>query len=893
MSLGEANSSAPPVLSEAERHTVLIEWNQTAVDYPRDVLLHQLVESQARRTPESIAVVDGTRCVTYSQLDQRANRLANRLRKLGVGPDVLVAVCAERSLEMVVALLASMKAGGAYVPLDPEYPQDRLLTMLRDSHSPVVLTQVHLLGAVPKTQAEIICVDRDWSSVEQESAACPLVQMTAKNLAYCIYTSGSTGKPKGVPNVHEAIVNRVLWMRDQYNITTEDRILQKTPYSFDVSVWEFFLPLLTGATLVMARPGGHKDPAYLVEVIRDERITALHFVPSMLALFLESEGMEQCSSVRHVFASGEALSFELQSRFFKRFHGKLHNLYGPTEAAVDVTYWECSPNYERPMVPIGKPVANTQIYILDEHLQPVGIGAPGELYIGGIQLARGYLNRPELTKEKFIPDPFGQAPDSRLYKTGDLARFLPDGNIEYLGRIDNQVKLRGFRIELGEIEAVLSECPGVQLTAVTVREDVPGDKRLIAYLVRIPNRDLSLESVRSYLKTKLPEFMVPSRFVVLDEMPLTTSGKVDRNALPHPPVQQDSAYIVGARTDLESAILPIFSKILGVKSLGVKDDFFELGGHSLLAAKLLNEVKQVAGKQIPLSAMVRASTVESLAALLSSGAPPTDSFVTQVQSGEKGNLPLFAVVIPGVETLGYAALGRYLGPQPFYTLQARRPQIKLPFLRKELESLASEYVAALRSVQASGPYCFIAMCDDVVITQEMILQLERAGHQVGFFAILDTWVLENSMVPWKWRTNYYSLRLRQLGKVLAPDRLKALLQMIERKVTADNPKEDLGDVSAQRPGWKKAYWPGAEFQQPRFQAPIVMFKRPQQPFFYIKDSRMGWGQRSLGGVEIHDIDLDHENLLREPHIRAIGKVLIDRLQQTVRLAGTWSDPVKT
>jgi amino acid adenylation domain-containing protein len=870
----------PSVLSDAERHTILVEWNQTTVEYPRDVLLHQLTEAQAQRTPEAVAVVAGSERLTYRELEQRANQLANRLRTLGVGPDVLVAVCAERSLEMVVALLGTLKAGGAYVPLDPEYPQDRLLLMLQDSQAPVVLTQSHLVALFQATTgAQIICLDRDWPLLAQESTTTPVVQMTAKNLAYCIYTSGSTGKPKGVLNVHEGIINRLLWMRDQYNVTAADRILQKTPYSFDVSVPEFFLPLVTGATLVMARPGGHKDPSYLVEVIRDERITTVHFVPSMLALFLETGRLEQCSSVRQVFTSGEALSFELQSRFFKHFHAKLHNLYGPTEAAVEVTYWDCNPNYDKPIVPIGRPVANTQIYVLDEQLQPTPIGVPGELHIGGVQVARGYLNRPELTAEKFIPDPFSRDPEARLYKTGDLARFLPDGNIEYLGRIDNQVKLRGFRIELGEIEAVLCECPGVQLAAVTVREDVPGDKRLVAYLVRTPGREFSLDDVRSHLKAKLPEYMIPSRFVALKEMPLTTSGKADRKVLPKPS-EHEPAQTAQARTELESKILAIFARILGVKSVGVTDDFFELGGHSLLAVRLLAEIHVLTGKQIPLSAMVRAPTVERLAELVSGqSAVSSASFATLMHAGEEGRLPLFAVVIPGIETLGYAALGRYLEAQPFYTLQAQRPTpVILPFVGAELEALASEYVSELLSVQPSGPYCFVAMCDDVVLAQEMLLQLESAGREVGFFAILDTWVLENSMVPWKQRLRYYAQRLRELGQIPVRGRSKAIGQILRRKIGAD-PQIRESVASADRPTWNQSYWPGPQFKQPKFQAPVVMLRRPHQPYYYVKDLQMGWGQRSSGGVELHNIDLDHDNLLREPHIKTIGKILSNRLRQ--------------
>jgi amino acid adenylation domain-containing protein len=873
---------ALPLLTEAERQTLLVEWNRTLVHYPLHIPLHKFIEEQVELTPDSIAVAFESQQLTYRELNRRANQLANRLRKLGVGADVLVGVCAERSLEMVIALLAAIKAGGAYVPLDPEYPQDRLSTMLRDANPPVVLTQAHLRERVPDCDAQIFCVDKDWASLESEEDGNLSIRVTGETLAYCIYTSGSTGKPKGVPNVHEGIVNRLLWMQDTYKLTSADRVLQKTPYSFDVSVWEFFWPLMTGATLVMAQPGGHKDPAYLVKLIQERQITTLHFVPSMLAIFLEAEGLEDCRSVRQVFASGEALSSELQARFFQRFRAKLHNLYGPTEAAVDVTYWECQCDNTKPTVPIGRPVANTQIYILDQRLQPVPIGASGELHIGGVQLARGYLNRPELTAEKFIRNPHSQDPTARLYKTGDLARFLPDGNVEYLGRIDHQVKLRGFRIELGEIESLLAECPGVALAAVTVREDILGDKRLVAYLVPTSRQQFSLESVQLQLKKKLPEFMVPSRFVVLDRLPMTTSGKVDRRTLPAPQAERrESAKIVSARTDFESVLLPIFKKTLGIKEVGVTDDFFELGGHSLLAARLLSEIGCVTGRRIPMSAMLRAATVESLARLITGkGEVIADSVVMQIQPGESGHQPLFAVVVPGVEAIGYAALARHLGPlHPFYKLQASAPVIgNRPLSQEEIATLAQEYVAAMRSAQPQGPYCFIGMCDDVQVCEQMVVDLERIGLEVGFFAILDTWVLQNSMIPWKWKIYYYGRRLRQLSRLQPAEQLKGWWKILQRKVSEDTPARAPGE----RTLWGRTYWPGPDFKSPVFRAPVLLFKRPKQPFYYLDDALLGWGQRSLSGVKVHEMELDHENLLREPHITTIGEILATHLQQVHR-----------
>src|SRR5438093_9269087 len=451
-----------PILTEAERKELTVHWNMTSVDIPKRWTIHEWIEAQVERTPDARAVSFEGKDLTYRELNRRANQVAHHLKRLGIGPDVIVGVFLERSVEMVVGLLGILKAGGAYLPLDPLYPRDRLAFMLEDADPPAVLTQSTLASQLPEHSAKVVCFDIAKESLDCEPDTNPAQSCTPENLAYVIYTSGSTGKPKGVPNEHAGVVNRLLWMQGAYKLDGTDRVLQKTPYSFDVSVWEFFWPLMTGACLVVARPEGHQHPDYLLNVIREQKITTMHFVPSMLRIFLESEGVEGCRSLRRVFCSGEALTFELQERFFQRLGAELHNLYGPTEAAVDVTHWHCSPNAGLSIVPIGRPIWNTQIYILDKYLQPVPVGIAGELHIGGVGVARGYLKRPEMTAEKFISDPFNEKTGARLYKTGDLARFLPDGNIEYLGRIDHQVKIRGFRIELGEIETVLCQQPALR-----------------------------------------------------------------------------------------------------------------------------------------------------------------------------------------------------------------------------------------------------------------------------------------------------------------------------------------------------------------------------------------------------------------------------------------------
>ena len=587
-------------------------------NYPRDVCLHQLIEAQAERTPESIAVAFEGSELTYGELNKRANQLANFLQKRGVQADTLVGICVERSLEIVVGLLGILKAGGAYVPMDPSYPECRLDFMLEDAGVEVLLTQQHLKHILPSHGAEVICLDADWGSIASESTDKPEQRAQAEHLAYVIYTSGSTGQPKGAMNAHVGIVNRLLWMQDEYQLTSADAVLQKTPFSFDVSVWEFFWPLLAGARLVIARPGGHQDPAYLIDMILREHVTVMHFVPSMLRMFLAADGLDRCTSLRQVIASGEALSAELVKAFHARLSANLDNLYGPTEAAVDVTYWPCPRQGDLSVVPIGRPVANTQCYILDPQLQPVPAGVPGELHLGGIQVGRGYHKRPELTAEKFISDPFRKENGARLYRTGDLCRRLADGTIEYLGRLDHQVKIRGFRIELGEVEAAIGKHGSVKEVVVVAREVSTGDQRLVAYLVP---RDAGAPvpgEIREYLLKFLPDYMVPSTFVALEGLPLSPNGKIDRNALPKP----DKALLrtggerVAPRTLREAKLVEIWKDLLRLSEVGVEDNFFELGGHSLLAMQLLNRVRKTLGAQLDVRAVFEAPTVAEFAARL-------------------------------------------------------------------------------------------------------------------------------------------------------------------------------------------------------------------------------------------------------------------------------------
>jgi amino acid adenylation domain-containing protein len=604
-----------PLLTEAERQQLLVEWNNTQIDYSQKQCIHELFENQVERSPDAIAVIFEDQQLTYRELNTKANQLAHHLQTLGVAPEVLVGICVERSLEMVIALLGILKAGGAYVPLDPAYPQERLAFMLHDTSVPVLLTQARLLESLPHHQAKVICLDADWDAISQQRQQNLTSWVTINNLAYVIYTSGSTGRPKGAMNTHMGICNRLLWMQDTYQFTPADSVLQKTPFSFDVSVWEFFLPLLHGSRLVVAQPGGHQDSAYLVKLIAQEQITTLHFVPSMLQVFLQEPGLEKCKSLKRVICSGEALPFELQKRFFASLDAELHNLYGPTEAAIDVTFWTCKRQSDLPIVPIGRPIANTQIYLLDSQGQPVPIGVPGELHIGGKGLARGYLNRPELSAEKFISNPFSDEPGARLYKTGDLCRYLPDGNIEFLDRIDNQVKIRGFRIELGEIEAALTQHSAVRASVVVVREDEPGSKRLVAYVVPHPEQALTITELRRFLKDKLPEYMMPSAFMILEALPLTPNGKVNRQALPAPELARPELEksFAEPRTPIEEVLAAIWIDILRLEQVGIHDNFFELGGHSLLATQVISRLRKVFQVELPLRCLFESPTIAELA----------------------------------------------------------------------------------------------------------------------------------------------------------------------------------------------------------------------------------------------------------------------------------------
>ena len=602
-------------MSSVERRKLLFDWSGAKDKFFQYDCLHGLFEKQVTETPSAVAVEFKKQQITYWDLNKKANEIGRHLQALGVGPDSLVGVCLEPSLEMIVALLGVLKAGGAYVPLDPEYPARRLSFMISDSKVDVLLTTQNLRKRVLDCKAHIVCFDTNVSLGACVSDDYLSVNIDRENLAYVIYTSGSTGTPKGVMNTHLGICNRLLWMQDTYRLTPDDRVLQKTPFSFDVSVWEFFWPLSSGARVVILEPGGHNDSPYLINVIREQKITTVHFVPSMLNIFLKEESLELCNtSLRRVFCSGEELPFELQTRFFAQLQAELHNLYGPTEAAVDVTSWRCRRDSTEGPVPIGRPITNTQTYILDSELQPVPTGVPGELYVGGVCLARGYLNRPDLTAESFLPNPYSKEPGARLYKTGDRVRYRSEGSIEFLDRLDYQTKIRGFRIELGEIESVLMQHPKVG-EAVVIAHDKEGITKQLAGYVVADDKALTPKELQQYLEERLPYYMVPAAFVLLDMLPLSPNGKVDRRALPVP-TEDDLlvSHFVSPRNGTEKALAELWAEVLGVDRIGIHDNFLDLGGDSLLAMGVISRVRSKLGVEPTVQEFFEAATVAELSA---------------------------------------------------------------------------------------------------------------------------------------------------------------------------------------------------------------------------------------------------------------------------------------
>lgn len=724
--------AAVPLATVAEAQQVVHGFNATAHALPQTTLV-ELLQQGMDRDPHAPALVFGDTTLDYATLEARSFALAAQLRAMAVGPGSVVAVALPRSLELVIALVAVLRAGAAYLPLDLAHPDERLARILASAQPACVLAAAEVsarMDGVP-----VLAPDQ-WTAL---SFAAPWADPAPSDAAYVIYTSGSTGEPKGVVIEHRAIVNRLLWMREHYGVRSDDRVLQKTPATFDVSVWEFFLPLLCGATLVVAGPDAHRDPTELARLVRAHDITTAHFVPSMLDAFLAapaSEGLQ----LRRVFTSGEALDASLRDRFHGRMQAELHNLYGPTEAAVDVSYWPASAQDRSRPVPIGFPVWNTRLYVLDARMQPLPVGVPGDLYLGGVQLAHGYLGRDDLTAERFLADPF--LPGERIYRTGDVGRWRSDGAVEYLGRSDHQVKLRGLRIELGEIEAALRELPGMERVEVLLRQDTPGDARLVAY---VPAALADAVMLRSHLATRVPDYMVPSAFVGVDQWPVTANGKLDRNALPKPPQQEAGGLL--PRTPLEQELAMLFAQALGREAaVAVDADFFSLGGDSLSAVHLLLAIEKRWRCDLGLGALFVQPTVAALATRIAEPPALADHALGPVISlaatDADGPTPLFVLHPAGGIAWNYRTLARALQPaRPVYGLQSPALDPKQP-LPSSIEAMANDYVHRVVTLQPKGPVHLLGWSVGGILAQAMAVRLHEIGREVGELVLLDAYPSE-------------------------------------------------------------------------------------------------------------------------------------------------------
>ncbi|MFT0892679.1 amino acid adenylation domain-containing protein [Pseudochelatococcus sp. G4_1912] len=739
--------AAVPTLSPQEE----TQWReaQTATIHPvEETTLAHLLSRQAAATPDALALIEGDLRWSYADLEHETASLARRLAAKGVRPGDIVAVALPRSRALVLTLLASIRIGAAYLPLDTEHPRKRLAHIIQSAKPRIIITTQALSSALPE-DAPLFAIDHP---VPDDDCPPPFHTPAPEDAAYIIYTSGSTGVPKGVVIEHRAIVNRLLWMAAHYGIGTGDRILQKTPATFDVSVWELFLPFITGAALVIAPPDAHKDPLALTQIVRQHAITTIHFVPSMLALFLDEPSA--CGlAIQRVFVSGEELPAKLRDRFHTLIKGELHNLYGPTEAAVDVSYWPASSTDHSQPVPIGFPVWNTRLYVLDAHFRPLPANVIGELYLAGRQLARGYLGQPDLTHERFITDPF--FPSERMYRTGDLAMVRDDGAIVYLGRTDHQIKLRGLRIELGEIETALHAQSTVAQAVVDARSDGAGGKRLVAYVVAKPDEGLDHEALRTSIASRIPAYMVPSAFVTLDRLPLSANGKLDRKALPDPTLTATTGRAPHSKT--EQCIARLFAECLklDIATISAEDDFFNLGGHSLLAAKLMQRVREEWASELGevtlgLGIVFTDPTVARLATRIEVACKPQTPLdydglandglgpLVQLSQGDPTSA-LFCIHPAGGISWCYAGLARALAPAHMvFGLQARGLDTQAP-APISIESIAADYIAQIRAIIPEGPIHLAGWSVGGIIAHAMAVQLAASGAPQGVLALLDAY----------------------------------------------------------------------------------------------------------------------------------------------------------
>ena len=860
------------VLAPSEEHALLTDWNHAPAGEAQEACIHQLFEAQARRTPDAAALEYGTARTSYGELDARANRLAGQLRKLGVRHEDRVAVCVQRSIEMVVSLLAVLKAGAAYVPLDPTLPTERHGFILEDSEARVVVTDAASFDRFAAQPVQT--VRADWESADGVDRPEPRPEVSANQLAYVIYTSGSTGKPKGVAVEHRSVCNLILAEIQAYGIDAETRMLQFASFAFDISVEEIFVTLCAGGTVVLA-PGEEVLPGEELEAfVRARSITAISMTPSSLAALPAGN----LPLLRTVISGGETCSAELVARFAPG--RQFFNTYGPTECTVIATLAECRPDDRAPS--IGRPFASARIYVLDRRMQPVPVGVVGELYIGGPGVARGYLNRPALTAERFVPNTFGKERGDRLFRTGDLVRFRNDGQLEFAGRTDLQVKIRGFRIELGEVESALSANVAVKACAVVARDDPPGEKRLVAYVVARDGAELAAATLRQDLEAQLPAYMVPSAFVFMDSLPLTPNGKVDRKTLPAPDGGSLRAAYVTPREGLEQQLSELWGEVLHLPRVGATDNFFELGGHSLLAAKLVARIRAELSVPLRLASLFQNPTVERLAAVLddecTSPSVREDPLAICLQPGRDGGRPLFLVHGAGGNALIFSELSASLSPmQPVYGLQSPGFDGGAPF-KGSIEALAALYVTRVRQIQAVGPYQLGGWSFGGVVAFEMARQLTAMGHTVNDVALLDAHPrgLESNVDDLEPSAAF----ARTLGiphgtiAVHIPhtlgqeDRLAYVLDRASSDVAHLPDRAELGRLLSVLEGHVEAF---KRYIPESWQAPLVLFKSKSQPSGTTHD--LGWGALTSGRLTIVEVPGDHFSMMRGAHAASLARAL--------------------
>src|SRR5689334_5684573 len=857
----DVSIAALPILGAQEQQQILLDWNNTETSYPREQCIQELFEEQVRRSPDAVALVFNDQRLTYDALNKRANQLAQHLKKQGVGPEVIVGLALDRSVEMIVGLLAILKAGGAYLPLDPSYPRERLAFMVEQTNAGIILTQKHLLDRLPASQARVIALDGEPGDWELEDEQNPVSTSASENLAYVIYTSGSTGKPKGVSVTHQNVV-RLVKETNYARFASDEVFLQFAPVTFDAATFEIWGALLNGARLVVTAPG-IESLANLGDTIQRHKVTTLWLTAGLFHQMVDS-GLEKLQGVRQLLAGGDVLSVPHVETAARKLAGcQVINGYGPTENTTFTCCERVKANSLAHTVPIGTPVANTEVNVLSSDMQLVPVGVAGELFIGGDGLARGYLDAADATAEKFVPNPFPRKPGERLYRTGDQVRYRSDGSIEFLGRLDQQVKIRGYRIELGEIELALSQHPAVQDCVVTTQTSKLGERRLAAFVVPVAGKTARNEDLKKFLNEKLPEYMVPSFIGIVEQLPLTENGKIDRDALTNiDELNSKDNVFVAPETEVERKLAAAWMKVLGVEQVGLHDNFFDLGGYSLLAVKLVNEIDKELGQKIPLMTLFQTATIAGLAAVLSNdNKPQAWPTLVQIQAGNSKK-PLFCVSAPNVNALGYVSLARALGQeQTAFGLQAQYPEdAESEHSQFVIENVAAEYLQALQAEQPHGPYQLIGMCRGAHIAYEMACRLQEQGETVSLLGVLDTFVMENTY-NYFWYLEHYVRRLRFWLRLPAKGKIN-FINSQWRKVLSNrrSPESVLHRV----------YFPGPEFEPKTYGGRVLVLRVIKQPRNRISSRDLGWSRLARGGVDVRMISGTHETLLREPHVRALA-----------------------